>query len=148
MLSFKGERPNLKNRVGQNGQNPFLDEIEERLRNPEQRSLSLAKSLAIRQKDSSTEDKWHQYQTKPKVNKDKTIKISLKDIYASIRGQRSIPPVPLHRMDKITRRLAESLIEETAAERAKMSEWKKQEVMLPILNTVHRNITLHTSEDL
>mmetsp|Transcript_2816 Transcript_2816/g.3374 ORF Transcript_2816/g.3374 Transcript_2816/m.3374 type:complete len:114 (+) Transcript_2816:222-563(+) len=112
------------------------------------RSHSLAKSLAIRTYGSDGDDKWRQYQTKPKVGKDKTIKIALKDIYQSIKGQKSIPPVALHRMDKITRNLTESLLEETAGERVKMSEWKKQEVMLPILNTVHRNVTLHTTEDL
>lgn len=51
-------------------------------------------------------------------------------------------------MDKITRNLTESLLEDTAAERTRQSEWQRQEVMLPILNTVHRNVTLHTSKDL
>lgn len=56
--------------------------------------------------------------------------------------------MPLHRMDTISRNLTESLIEENAAERIPMREWEKQEVMLPILNTAKRNITLHTSADL
>ena len=116
MLSFTGDRPNLKSRVGQNGANPYLTEIESRLRNPETRQLTLATSLAIRKSDPNRE--WT-LTSKAKVGKDKTIKIALKDIYKSVRGQRSIPPVPLHRMDKITRNLTESLLEETAAERAK-----------------------------
>jgi len=82
------------------------------------------------------------------MGEDKTIKVALKDIYKSVRGLRSIPPVALHRMDKITRNLTESLIEETSSVRAKQSEWEKQDVMLPILNTVHRNMTLHTSANL
>lgn len=51
-------------------------------------------------------------------------------------------------MDKISRNLTVSLLEESANERIPMREWKRQEVMLPILNTAKRNITLHTSVDL
>lgn len=104
--------------MGINGYNPFLNEIEHRLRNPEARQLSLETSLAIRKKDPHN-DMLHSVNNRPKMSKDRTIKIALKDIYKSVRGQRSIPPVPLHRMDKITRNLTESLLEETAAERAK-----------------------------
>lgn len=51
-------------------------------------------------------------------------------------------------MDKISRNLTESLIAENAQQRIPMRDWQKQEVMLPILNTAKRNITLHTSVDL
>lgn len=76
------------------------------------------------------------------------MKIATRDIYDSIKVQKSIPAVPLHRMDKISRNLTLALLEENASERIPMHQWKKQEVMLPILNTARRNITLHTSHDL
>ena len=57
------------------------------------------------------------------MGKKKTIKIATRDIYDSIRVQKSIPAVPLHRMDKISRNLTVSLLEETAAERIPMREW-------------------------
>ena len=41
LLTFKGERVNIKDRVGADGYNPFLEEIEERLRNPEARAALL-----------------------------------------------------------------------------------------------------------
>ena len=37
LLTFGKGKKNLKDRVGPNGHNPFLDEIEDRLKNPEGR---------------------------------------------------------------------------------------------------------------
>ena len=56
-----GETRGLKNRVGPRGYNPFLEEIEERLRDPEGRIAMLEKSLLSRQ------DPKHQRKTKRKV---------------------------------------------------------------------------------
>ena len=47
---------------------------------------------------------------KPKVMKDKTVFVATKDIYEAVREQKTIPDVPLHRMDEIHRNLAESLL--------------------------------------
>lgn len=126
VLSFDKNNPpkDLRHRVGKYGHNPLFEEIEYRLRNPESRQHSLATSLAIRSSNPNNE-KWHTVVKRPKMCKDKTINIALKDIYKTVRAQQSVPPVPLHRMDKVTRNFTESLLEETAAERIKMSEWKK-----------------------
>ena len=49
-----------------------------------------------------------------------------------------MPNVPLHKMDEISRNLAECLINRTEHEKIPYKEWKNQEVMLPILNAENR----------
>ena len=56
-----------------------------------------------------------------------------------------MPNVPLHKMDEISRNLAECLINKTEHERIPYKEWKNQEVMLPILNAENRQNTLHST---
>ena len=118
MLTFGKGKKNLKDRVGPNGHNPFLDEIEDRLKNPESRQVTLEKALVTRY-----DPKEALKQFRPKVQKDKTIKITTGEIYDSIRVKRGIPSVPLHRMDKISRNLTESLLEKNAQERIPMRDW-------------------------
>ena len=118
LLSFGKGKVDLKGRVGASGANPYLDEIEERLRNPDGRAVMLEKALVAR-----NDFKGQMRKRKPKVQGDKTIKIATRDIYDSVRVQRSIPPVPLHRMDTISRNLTESLIAENAEERIPMRDW-------------------------
>ena len=49
LLTFgKPKAANLKERVGPSGHNPFLEEIEDRLKNPEGRQVTLEKSLVTR----------------------------------------------------------------------------------------------------
>ena len=98
MLSFgKGEKKNLRGRVGPDGHNPLLNEIEDRLRNPEARKATLEKSIITR-----IDPEFIQKVTKrPTVRQDKTMKIATKDIYDSIRVKNTIPDVPIHRMDEI-----------------------------------------------
>ena len=48
LLTFGNGKINIKSRVGPNGKNPFLDEIEDRLKNPEGRQITLEKSLVTR----------------------------------------------------------------------------------------------------
>ena len=95
--------------MGANGHNPFLDEIEDRLKNPEGRQVTLEKSLVTRY-----DPKEALKQFRPQVQKDKTIKIATRDLYEQIRVKKGIPSVPLHRMDKISRNLTESLLEKNA----------------------------------
>ena len=118
LLTFGKGKKNLKDRVGPNGHNPFLDEIEDRLKNPEGRQVTLEKALVTRY---DPKEALKQY--RPKVQKDKTIKIATGEIYDSIRVKRGIPSVPLHRMDKISRNLTESLLEKNAQERIPMRDW-------------------------
>ena len=59
LLSFGGtDKKNLKARVGATGHNPFLDEIEERLRDPEGRAVLLEKSLLTRQDPATQKKQW------------------------------------------------------------------------------------------
>ena len=41
LLTFGKGKINVKNRVGATGKNPFLEEIEDRLKNPEGRQITL-----------------------------------------------------------------------------------------------------------
>ena len=59
-----------------------------------------------------------------------------------------MPNVPLHKMDQISRNLAECLINRTAHEKVPHKEWKDQAVMLPILNAENRQNTLHSTQAL
>jgi hypothetical protein len=51
-------------------------------------------------------------------------------------------------MDTINRNLAEALLDEVAYDRVPSSVWTKQDVMLPIFNTVNKAHELHSSFDL
>lgn len=64
LLSFGKGKVDLKGRVGASGQNPFRDEIGERLRDPQGRAVLLEKSLVSRADPKLKEllDQW-----KPKV---------------------------------------------------------------------------------
>ena len=70
------------------------------------------------------------------------------DLYDEIRKKRTMPSVPLHMMDEISRNLAESLLDRTAGEKVPHKEWKQQNVMLPILNAVNHQSTLHSTHAL
>ena len=48
LLTFGKGKVNIKNRVGATGHNPFLEEIEDRLKNPEGRQVTLEKSIITR----------------------------------------------------------------------------------------------------
>ena len=47
-MTFGRGKVDIKSRVGPKGANPFLDEIEDRLKNPEGRQITLEKSLVTR----------------------------------------------------------------------------------------------------
>ena len=87
----------MRGRVGPEGHNPMLDEIEERLKNPEARKATLEKSIITRIDPEFVQ----KITKKPTVKKDKTIKIATREIYDSIRVKKTIPDVPIHRMDEI-----------------------------------------------
>ena len=113
-----------------NTANPFLADIRNKLQDPTLKRFALEKSLLLRN---------------PEVRRSQLKSL---EVHKTIKHDRTIPEVPLHKMDKLTRHIAQSLLEEVGNERVKDSEWRKQEVMLPILNTFNKNIELHSSLDL
>ena len=87
----------MRGRVGADGHNPLKDEMYERLKNPDARKATLEKSIITRVDPEFVQ----KITMRHKVTKDKTIKIATKDIYDSIRVKKTIPDVPIHRMDEI-----------------------------------------------
>ena len=51
-------------------------------------------------------------------------KVKTSDLYDEIRTKRTMPSVPLHRMDEISRNLAEKLLNRTAEERVPYKDWQ------------------------
>ena len=87
----------MRGRVGPDGHNPLKEEMYERLKNPDARKATLEKSIITRVDPEFVQ----KITMRPTVTKDKTIKIATKDIYDSIRVKKTIPDVPIHRMDEI-----------------------------------------------
>ena len=92
LLSFgKGKGGvSLKERVGPRGHNPFLEEIERRLKDPNSRAVLLEKSLVTRDGHQSVgpqrkPPKKQSSSQKSSVLGEKSVKIATKDIYDSIR---------------------------------------------------------------
>ena len=75
-------------------------------------------------------------------------RVKVSQLYDEIREKKTMPNVPLHKMDEISKNLAECLINRTAHERIPYKEWKNQDVMLPILNAENRQNTLHSTQAL
>ena len=75
-------------------------------------------------------------------------RVKVSQLYDEIREKKTMPNVPLHIMDEISKNLAECLINRTAHERIPYKEWKNQDVMLPILNAENRQNTLHSTQAL
>ena len=119
--------------------NVQLNQIYEKLRDPSLNQNLLEKSLLIRDPEAEI------YHKKKLIDQ---CKVKTQDLYDQIRKKKTMPSVPLHRMDEISRNLAESLLNRTADEPVPQKEWKQMEVMLPILNAANRSSTLHSTHAL
>ena len=89
----------------------------------------LQKSLIVRDPEALMKEKKKQ---------DMSNRVKVSELYDEIREKKTMPNVPLHMMDEISKNLAECLINRTAHERAPYKDWKNQDVMLPILNAENR----------